>query len=51
MPGFKSCGACRLTMSVADPHDVCLYCLGRNHDSRSCPDCLAIALKALREWS
>lgn len=49
MSGFKSCGSCSHTMSVADPHKVCLYYLERDHDSQSCRDCLVMAPKALWE--
>ncbi|KAJ1101562.1 hypothetical protein NDU88_006629 [Pleurodeles waltl] len=49
--GFKPCEDCHRTLSVTDPHCVCLWCLERDHDPKSCSECQAMHPKALREWS
>ena len=38
-------------MSVSDPHLVCLWCLGSDHDSRACADCKSMHPKAICEWT
>ncbi|KAJ1173152.1 hypothetical protein NDU88_004993 [Pleurodeles waltl] len=49
--GFKPCEDSHWTMSVTDPHRVCLWCLERDHDPKSCSECPARHPKALRERS
>ncbi|KAJ1141212.1 hypothetical protein NDU88_007547 [Pleurodeles waltl] len=39
---FKPCDSYHRTMSVMDLHLVCLWCLERDHDPKSCSECLAM---------
>ena len=47
--GFKPCGECHRQMSVSDPHLVCLWCLGSDHNSRAWADCKSMHPKAIRK--
>ena len=47
--GFKPCRDCERQMSITDPHKVCIWCLGSDHDVGGCRSCQAMNPKTLRE--
>ena len=47
--GFKPCRECRIQISATDPHLVCLWYLGSDHDSNTCGECALIHMKVIRE--
>ncbi len=48
IPVFKRCFKCQLKICIANTHDLCLTCLGREHPMYECTRCLAIKLKVYR---
>ncbi|XP_044299700.1 pollen-specific leucine-rich repeat extensin-like protein 2 [Varanus komodoensis] len=45
---FRKCSKCGAKMSPADPHELCLLCLGEGHRTDKCRRCLAFTKQARR---
>ena len=47
--GFKQCEDCDGQMSITDPHRICIWCLGSDHDVGNCVNCQKMNPKTLKD--
>ena len=49
LSGFKLCEDCHRQMPISDPHQICLWCLGSDHDTTAGAECKSMHTKAICE--